>query len=380
MSIVATNIIVPVKVQAWIQNDNTVPGTIVLDPPDYFSLVAPSRDIDRPFSGGTRPTDFGIYVHWSLPRGFRKGGSNFLNPELNPNTVPNLWLVTRVTAEGTNTSTVSWIVQSDAIVAPEDVTANAGVARYWDKQRNAPAAIGKTDLLSPAYTRATQTVQLSILDSADQLFADYQPRCQNVFSIYDQFAKDTQSCTVSYSVIGWYDTNDPIDPDSPDPNKDGFGILGGLGLKVGGSNLRTSGSRIIMCGTIYDIPWTPSMTPKSVASAAYSGAGIPQMQCAVGTDSLDAFSALIDYGGINPALADRGMRTLDIPKRHLDCFLQGHYSKLTDPLRIEETTEDLYRAGFAPSRGGIIWEIISRTTETNTVTPTSSQVAGISQP
>jgi hypothetical protein len=111
-------------------------------------------------------------------------------------------------------STTNWIVESDTIINPV-----SGSATYCDVEhpnseiRGTARCIGKKSLLSQwNETNTTNRVSLKIMQSGNLLFADYQPHCLNVFSIFDPIPDTVKNVSISYMIVGWYSqvTDDPL--------------------------------------------------------------------------------------------------------------------------------------------------------------------------
>ena len=235
-----------------------------LDPapaPDAISSIDRSR--------------LGVYLHWTIPRGYRSGASAAAKPEESVTSkekasgqpakqnpvfplVPNRWLVVRVLRDfEPKTASIdrasAWVIESDKIRKIDG-----------DKTKNIKALDDSVDLLTDvtpfvSYSGGADTnedilnnqaeiyigqkiplaqwketnskddrVALSVMNSSNPLFADYALHNPNVFSTKDNFQYGTDqnntplyltSATCDYAVFGWHSNGDD-DPLSSLKNKD----------------------------------------------------------------------------------------------------------------------------------------------------------------
>lgn len=150
-----------------------------------------------------------------------------------------------------------------------------------------------------------------MLNSANQLFADYVPHCGNVFSMLDRFEYvdaagvrwALTNATASYSVIGWHSAerivDDPLwmDPSSPVSRA---ARLAALNMALPPSSaappdwlLATTSARTLVHGSLYDVlfsSYQPLPTPADDAAALLHTAS----PVALGTTPTDALLAFVD--------------------------------------------------------------------------------------
>lgn len=202
----------------------------------------------------------GVYLHWSLPRGYRSGGSaaspssqatsnkasgtspssatssnNTTQPKFR--LVPNRWLVVRVLQkhlppEANLPDVDAWVIESDRLRTMDefsgDVDLETDVSPYVVYDPNAAEDnllysqaekyIGyKSSLKNWSETNPAH-VPLTSFDSSNPVFADYTIHNPNVFSIKDNFEyAPNQYLTYAlcdYIAVGWHSstTDDPFGP------------------------------------------------------------------------------------------------------------------------------------------------------------------------
>jgi len=393
---------VPVQVEAWIQTADSVRlPTIIQAQPDYSKLsntnsVPPgSEPIYKRSIGSGGP---GIYVHWTVPRGYRHGYRKEYKGVGSPNTdisypfAPNRWLVTRYmpSLSSSSNNPRSWIVESDLIVTGSTTT-EAGCTNFYNSQ-GLGVRIGQTVSAASwsGEKSADNYVNLIIPKAGNSLFADYQPHCQNVFSIFDHWISDdlrqvgiSTDISINYSVIGWYSlAKDPLTiASNSDSSYTGvfqssqvFYSLNNLFLSSYSMVQRSKsqsvfgpGSRSFFHGALYRIRWAQTGIYDSVPSRVESF-GTNQIYCSVGVNVMDAFSALID------ALPN----TTPVDRAMFDAFVHGHIHKTTDPTLGENIVNQIYKTGFTSSSEGTMWEIVPfNIASENPATPTLQQLAAL---
>ena len=455
------NVYVPLRVQAWIKNAQTTQYPATIQPSPSYSQIGNYQNDVMP-----DPTDWqssrydangdGIYLHWTIPRGFRSGIRNEYTPDQITNEgvtssdevyypfAPNRWLITRVVTSVSPQTSASWFVASDLIIPGSSVNnttmgnavfplpgsngvvdANIGCCLVFSS-----SWIGENGLKTMFNPSPTPTaVNLQLAGTGNPLFADYQPHCLNVFSIFDGLTGIASPATLSYSVIGWYssDTIDPlgsganptIPPEVPidytrytanmsNTSSDPLYMLTNLrlGLRVnvatdvgtGAPNLFTNtqlnpasnipsligttelptlsipgpGSNTLFHGSLYGVAWSSSTNPSSVPQIL-STLGTDQIQCAIGTNGLDAMSALM-----NNSPPDIIAGNNQFYKEMFTAFLYGFGSSITDPNAAVMAFDDIYQNSFQPSPGGTLWRIVHRGDEAVAVPPGPQQFTAFS--
>lgn len=192
----------------------------------------------------------GVYLHWSLPRGYRTGSSgadgaqrtdpddkSAIPPNSNPTfrLVPNRWLIVRVLKthlppEANPPPIDAWVIESDRLQKveelPGDIDLETEVTPFLAYDSNPDVTISGNLLHSQAekyigykskslattqYSETTANrVPLSVMNSSNPVFADYTIHNPNVFSMKDNFeyepGKYLQQATCDYIVVGWHDS------------------------------------------------------------------------------------------------------------------------------------------------------------------------------
>jgi hypothetical protein len=231
-----------------------------LQPADPSPPPGSLTEIDR--------SRLGVYLHWSIPRGYRSGASAAAKAsesatakqrsddeeptQQNPvfPLVPNRWLVVRVLRDFEPQSdsvakASAWVIESDKVRKIDELDDSVDlltdvtpfVSYAGDAESNedilnnqAEIYIGYRKPLSDWKESHSKDdrVPLSVMNSSNPLFADYALHNPNVFSTKDnlQYGVDQHnqplyltSATCDYAVFGWH--SDPnVDPLSALKNKD----------------------------------------------------------------------------------------------------------------------------------------------------------------
>lgn len=303
-------------------------------------------------SGQMRENRLGVYLHWILPRPYRTGAAatpqaasrssmageaadptapQFRNP-------PTRWLIIRKL----DTSTIKpagaaikavqgWVVESDRVRILDDlddaVDLQVDVSPYiLSSQGNAtdPANIdiGQQAEIFVGYKEDAATwrepgsteprVNLSLLNSSNQLFPDYQPHNSNAFSLLDTFsyvdengqAASLTDAAADYYVLGWHESS-ADDPFTLNGNSRSS-RLSELSMTLNDMPAlsewlsSSTNTRVICHGAIYGVEWhrrwdvagEPNR-PREVLGDIFTKMLIEKMPVAVGTTSMDAVLAYI---------------------------------------------------------------------------------------
>ncbi|KAK0117084.1 hypothetical protein ONS96_012922 [Cadophora gregata f. sp. sojae] len=208
---------------------------------------APNFEVNP--EGSVIESRLGVYLHWSLSRGYRTGASaapeterhnpdNGTEASTSPNPtfrlVPNRWLVVRILkeflpADARIPKVDAWVVESDRLQTIEDLAGDVDleteVTPFVMYDNKAPKGnllysqaekyIGyrSPSLLTTKYTESdVPRVSLSIMNSSNPVFADYTIHNPNVFSMKDNFeyekGKYLQHALCDYVVVGWHSSMD----------------------------------------------------------------------------------------------------------------------------------------------------------------------------
>ncbi|KAL7276585.1 hypothetical protein RUND412_000427 [Rhizina undulata] len=342
----------------FLRLDNSVVQNDILDHVDLHHTT-PAQFNSRLTDLGTRKIRerrVGVYLHWMIPRAYRAGTAStdsvpnpqshrqkkgFRSPRDDKKvdhsapdfrSVPPRWLVIRridpktISPAGAPIPEVeAWVIESDRMQGIDelklevdlqvDVSPFVYPAKIINIEQQAEVFIGfKVDAKSwteDTTGKVKRVPQLSLLNSANHLFADYQPHNSNVFSMVDNFSytdldgstKYLTSATASYYVLGWHSSDEedlfyiPTEPDKPilqerlnaclmkftDPNTPGVSKW-----------LNSSDSARLLChGAMYNVEWNATEKPKNVPADVHSKNLNGKMPVAVGTTPLDSLLAFI---------------------------------------------------------------------------------------
>ncbi|RPA73818.1 hypothetical protein BJ508DRAFT_418898 [Ascobolus immersus RN42] len=280
----------------------------------------------------------GVYVHWILPRTYRTGMASMDSapavaagdpPQDGPTEgsastptfieVPNRWLVIRkIDRESIKPDAAKdyfkekeydgWVVESDfrwkLDDIPDDYDLQVDVSPYVGTDAStvtkevineqAEVFIGrKTNVgewkeeKKDANFKA-ERVSLKLLQSSNQLFADFQLHNSNVFSILDNFVYGSressqylEAATASYYVIGWHSEispeNDPLYRAELAANEWRSERLKGLFMKLASESKGASewckgreGASLLSHGAIYNVRWDANKAPESIPANEFA--------------------------------------------------------------------------------------------------------------
>ncbi|MCJ1355361.1 MAG: hypothetical protein MMC33_005352 [Icmadophila ericetorum] len=368
---------------------------------------------------------FGAYISWTLPRAYRSGTAatttnaanqtrkqqqgypastptpDYSAPEFRP--VPTRWLVVRLIDTGTVTPQLpesiaktircrAWVVESDLqsiwdnlddtvdlqvdvspFVAPSRENALSNVAQQAEVFIGHRFDIGAWSENEKTKNDPTVRIKpLSLLNSSNHLFADFQHHNSNVFSMLDDFSytdgnnvkQVMELATASYYVIGWH----------ADPTEDPFympSALASLQQRVNDLKMSVDGSTgnvsdditnwlgtmeattTLSHGAIYDVSWArdsaPIVRPAKNTAISLTANG-PNVPVAIGTTPTDA---LVTYVAAHK----------DAEKPGLVKDLEGDLWAIRTLLLAQDdgadpqlkATDMLYNYGYQRTDGGIEW-------------------------
>ena len=276
--------------------------------------------------------DEGVHIHWQLPRAFSHGIIRQGSSELSFPRVPNRWLVTRFSSDGTDTS---WVVESDA----EDKNGTPRLVRTNSsgQERLRLVTRGKNVKLEEWKGEEGKRgrERLTALSPGDVYFSSFYPNCRTIFGLHDA-QRPAPGTTWGYQVVGWYaDPND--DPLSKTADKSELAIaLRSRLLKED----RTSSGALLLHGTVWGIGNEPNQAPQDLSS-------------------------IVCGWGVTPGevLGEQVANALRIQGEDL-VRLKAFASHLADDAVVgkasKELQEELERLRFMPSRGGTLWELRKR--------------------
>lgn len=400
----------------------------------------------------------GIYVHWTIPRLYRSGiaatkpnpvaapppvppvssslgddgkngskdgkkdGKEAVDPTVPafPN-LPTCWLVIRHITDDSTIQPVSarplipkfaaWVVDSDYLWKLDQIPAwmdlqtdvspfiSAAGGTSVGLAEQAEVFIGrKTPLQGWTDPRkdpkAKRVERFNLVASSNQLFADYQPHCSNVFSIVDNFeyppdGSDPEKveylteAEASYYVIGWHaDENEDLffgdqlnaaggdgkEKPKPEPVnrqqrldrlklriKLDEGLEETKRRKAGDvfkDWLQNTGTTRMLChGAMYNVRWNRGAKPKNVPADIFSKHLNETLPVSVGTTPMDA---LLSY-----AHAHRDMDPAEFARvEELILKLEAHLLARDDGVETQQQALDmLYNWNYVRADGGQAWNI-----------------------
>ncbi len=201
---------------------------------------------------------------------------------------------------------------------------------------------------------------LTVVDSSNPLFPDYQPHNANVFSLHDDltYLKGVKKVTfkhaqVSYFVFGYYskEMQDPffVDPEvasAPTNAKILENCFMELSDKIRNVNwLKSpaSKSRLVCHGAMYNVVWDIANAPENVPAENLARQFENSHPVAVGVDMMDALEAYLE------AHADDKHPSL---VHSLAALLE---SKQGDIHQLRQASKDLLRNRYNKTSGGAHW-------------------------
>ncbi|MFJ4651009.1 discoidin domain-containing protein [Nocardia sp. NPDC088792] len=360
-----TDLIVPVKIHALVVN----PKVRTSQPfmrwrPNFSSMIngktsaepEPYNNIDNITGDATFE---GVHIQWELPEALTKGFIDGTTGDTRFPLVPNRWLVVRYTGDEENVA--GWVIHSDYLER-DDYSGKYGygTSPYLSPRStlNAPKGdwIGRAHDLSlgPWLTPETKELFLTAVGPGIPAFAAFQSYHQNVFSFHDTLddRKGPSDKTVlSYTVIGWYSSDDADILTTTTNNPD-------LRLPA------TSGIDAVLA----ELGWTcPDDVPATVRHSLYAGTALgiawdpdgdapdsdmpdrTRVKVALGHSTADAAEALITH-------QTRSTGTGELIRALYHGTLDT-YDGADGPTELDD---DTHRSWFAAGDGGYIWQIADR--------------------
>ncbi|KAJ5105024.1 hypothetical protein NUU61_002371 [Penicillium alfredii] len=395
----------------------------ILDPVDLHNAF-PASSNSRLYDlgkGKPRTNRMGVYLHWVMPRFYRTGtaatpsaasdhgeqrkaqGLHSAAADEKPDytapafrQLPNRWLVIRKldpSAETTKPRNApipaveSWVIESDRIqeidripvekdlqvdVSPY-ITSNSEGAKGIKLNRQAEIFIGykeSTTTWKEGKDPNVKRVDLTAVNSSNQLFLDYQPHCSNVFSTVDGFeykdggtTKRLEQATADYYVIGWHsdERQAPFGELSQEGSREER--LKSLSMLLKGDKkdwpsdwLTDKGPAGSVChGAMYNVVWNRNQRPDKIPANQASEHLLDSMPVTVGTTPIDS---LLSYIDCHKHTSD------ETPEQKQ---LENDIHMLEPLLRAQDEKVDLHRVAvdevqnwnFARESGGSHWHLQS---------------------
>ena len=427
-------------------NEN-LPASDVQDNVDLHWTSPASRNSRVTDLGTGLPRSYrkGIYLSWTLPRFYRSGSAASANNPTNPGAtsgpdskvpifraVPTRWLIVRHIAPSSIASAVSdpnvatklqntaWVVESNRVWTIQDLDNLDDANQATQKSNFVPVdlQVDVSPFISPTQNNDKSNMAkqseiflgcktaiedwkadsaheadgksrikpLSLLNSSNPFFADFQHHNGNCFSMLDGFGyldakgnvQHLQTATASYYVLGWHadSAEDPLAI-----TKTAAQRLQDLNLIFNGTDPGISGwftkSTATLChGALYQVMWDlnklPSPLPAKVASNALNAA-TPNEPISVGTTPTDALIAYV--------AAHQDTDTGDLKKLENDIWAlrQLLVAQNDSADALLEAHDQLSDYGFERSDGGGWWHFSGGSSGTNLSQSNKDDMVKLSQ-
>ncbi|KAK7420244.1 hypothetical protein QQX98_002899 [Neonectria punicea] len=342
--------------------------------PGEFSGPDAIHDVDlhstRPWSANSRIADvskllgsgdsgeqnlrterLGVYLHWCLPRRFREGQAvdkkqdqglgvreqHGVEAGVKYTEVPDRWIIIRFIAKSDKTEApalTAFMVESNRIrrlgdeeVADMEQEAAPFIDRSATVEQQAEVFLGMKHKFQEAWVDPDPKGQyhspLTIVDSANPLFADFQHHNFNVFSIHDDLSWSddgktlyAETTAVSYAVFGYI-------------------------------SHATAHERLVCHGSLFNVLWNRNKAPDLVEASTTGQVLLKKQTVALGQDSLEAIQAYL--------------QAYEDPD-HFDWF--GLFRESRQVIRQAGQAEKPglkapqdARSGFKPVSGGTRWRL-----------------------
>ena len=345
-------------------------------------------------TGKPWPRRQGVYLHWTLPRAYRSGSQSgqAIDAATSYPDTPTRWLVIRtiekdtvmpVDAKDHIEEVESWVIESDRRSDLDDLD-------YWvdlqvdvspfitgdgdegaDIDEQAEVFIGwkvPANEWQEAPSGTYPRVKLSLLNSSNPLFPDYQPHNSNVFSMVDNFSyfdgagwKTLAAATAHYHVIGWHSIQDADLFNQPHENTSHSELLELLMMRLEDADgketwLNSKTSIHSVChGSMYSVKYTASGKPASVPADAATRTLMNDMSIAVGTTPLDSLLAWVSASyAESPSTDDTTVHKLEELLLHIEKLLHAHDDGVDALL---EADDQVHNWNYSRIDGGTVFHI-----------------------
>ena len=238
-------------------------------------------------------------------------------------------------------------------------------------------------------------IPVSVLNSSNQLFADYAPHNGNVYSMLDRFegtdkTRRITSATASYYVIGWHSNDtitndvfniqvsDPKDPSNPTRGTrfDGCSMAFADGAFASSDDLTawrnsSSSGRTLCHAAMYSVNFSSTVPPTH--SGAADAAATLSNSVTIGTTPLDTILAFVSGHVDDPNFAGNRPSLVDLQK--LQPLLMAQEEDVDSQLQAADMLSDL---NFAPSKDtDSSWNMAGSGADGKPLTPTADQLASL---
>ncbi|KAM0451885.1 hypothetical protein ACHAO4_005842 [Trichoderma viride] len=292
------------------------------------------------FSNLLRTERLGIYLHWTLPKEFRTSDASAQKPgDIDHGHVPDRWIVFRCITDSSEPdppALTAFIVESNRIrhfgghFDPSvdvgfdvDVEASPFIDQKVPVEKQIDVFMGMKRKFDDEWDdpdpEGRYHTPLTLLDSANPLFADFQHHNAGIFSIHDDVTWTNKegktvypkTASVSYAVFGYHSQHEE--------------------------------GKSLCHGSLYNVKWTRDAAPAKSQAKDISDIISQSQPIALGTDTLEALETYLhnlqgkeDWVGL-------------IDEMKLAISQAGHGGLLDN-----HVPQNL-RAGFKPSDGGRCW-------------------------
>ncbi|KAF5856161.1 hypothetical protein ETB97_007818 [Aspergillus alliaceus] len=395
--------------------------------------------------GEPRENRMGVYLHWVMPRFYRtgtaatqsaasghdkerkaKGISSSTGEKAKGNyslpafrSLPNRWLVIRkldpkadtTEPKGTSIQAVeSWVIESDRIQPIDEIGKDkdlqVDVSPYITSNNQSAKGINGIKLDRQAeifigYKEPTETweegkdkdverVDLTAVNSSNQLFLDYQPHCSNVFSTVDAFeykeggiTKRLNKAKADYYVIGWHSNETQAPFGDLDGTISREERLKALSMTLKGDPkdwpkevtdwLSYKGPARSVChGAMYNVTWDRNQRPQNIPANKASEHLLSSMPVTVGTTPIDSLLSYIDcHKHASDETPDQ--RKLENDLHLLEPLLRAQDEKV-DVHRV--AVDEVQNWNSARESGGSHWHIQSQEGE-KAKKPSDDEIEGL---
>jgi hypothetical protein len=422
----------------FLRLSNSVIQNDILDPVDlhYASPHASNSRVTDLSTGAVLQKRMGVYLSWTLPRVYRSGiagtpaaataagrdAAGFPKPDGTPDysaadfrAVPTRWLVVRHLDVASAVPAITdakiaaavqcraWVVTSDELrpLASLDDSVDvqvdvspfiAGSATKTDTQtllQQAEVFIGRAwDAAGWSEAQVGPTVPITVLNSSNHLFSDFQLHNTSVFSMLDDFSYTDaagkqqvfSSATASYAVVGWHSkaVDDPfyMQPASQ-KNKPATGAtaaesqagrIDSLNMIVSGDNsdpevkaflAEERSARMVCHGSIYQVGWDANKAPASAAKKAAQDLSTNH-PIAVGGTAIDSVLAYAHTHQDDKPSTGPGSSTTDATTQvEADIWALRTLLRAQDagPDGLLEAADELNSHNYDRIDGGALWHL-----------------------
>ncbi len=307
-----------------------------------------------------KPSELGVYLHWTFPKAMRKGQVD-PDAQVKWDNLPNRWLIVRLAGAVNDRKTKAWILYSDD--KSFRGTGSPFLAPDVKDLSKAITYIGESFPLESKHWNEEDKVKdrwwLNTLGMGDINFLSYQPHVKNVFSFHDDL-KDIDGNevdkSISYLVTGWYSdtTKDIVQGLETDEKLRAF--LTARDWELPDNQPLNGIKRSVYHGLVHTLVNSSTVKPAPTS--------ITNMQLGVGNTPTDALTSLLKRKATKNKNKD-GSKNEQMKVQLLRAFQYGLLPSLDDPNGEERVFNSIRKNWFIPKEGGISWAISDEDTPEN---------------